>query len=67
MDSRLVTLAHRLTHPVPLCVSLMVALSVSRMCGSLDTAFSVVACVFLLVPSFSLFMAQGRNLFTCAH
>ena len=36
------------TQPVPLWVSLMVALSVSTMYGGLDAAFSVVACCALL-------------------
>ena len=54
------------TCPVPLWVSLMVALS-----GSLDTTFNLIACcapfrtfTFLCHPS--LFMAQGGNMFTCA-
>ena len=58
--------------PVPLWVSLTVALSVSRMRGKRDTAFSVVACctlwrTFSFLSHPSLCMARAGNLFTCAH
>ena len=58
--------------PVPLWVSLMVALSVSRMCRNRDRAFSAVACCalsrtccFLSHPS--LCMAQGGIFCSLVH
>ena len=74
VDSRLATMCifSDTSCPVPLWVSLMVALSVSRMCRNRDTAFSVVACCalvahfFFLVSSISVH-GSGRKFCSLVH